>query len=62
MLVKTDWGWFFVGTGRDTERVSALPYPTKVQRMVRTCGIRMTALYLKNRGYTPEQAVTLMFR
>lgn len=35
---------------------------TKVQKLVRTCGIRMTALYLKNRGYTAEQAVTLMFR
>lgn len=35
---------------------------TKVQKLVRTCGIRMTALYLKNRGYSAEQAVTLMFR
>lgn len=35
---------------------------TKVQRLVRTCGIRMTALYLRNRGYTAEQAITLMFR
>ena len=35
---------------------------TKVQKLVKACGIRMTALYLKNRGYTPEQAVTLMFR
>lgn len=35
---------------------------TKVQRLVRVCGIRMTALYLKKRGYTPEQAITLMFR
>lgn len=35
---------------------------TKVQRLLRTCGVRMTALYLKNRGYTPEQAITLMFR
>lgn len=37
-------------------------YETKVKRLVRTCGIRMTALYLRNRGYTPEQACILMFR
>lgn len=37
-------------------------HETKVQRLVRTYGIRMTALYLRNRGYTAEQAVTLMFR
>lgn len=43
-------------------RVCGVPYKTKVQRLVATCGIRMTALYLKNRGYTAEQAVTLMFR
>lgn len=43
-------------------RVCGVSFETKVQRLVRTCGIRMTALYLKNRGYTPEQAVTLMFR
>lgn len=35
---------------------------TKVKRMVRMCGVRMTALYLKRRGYTVEQAITLMFR
>ena len=35
---------------------------TKVQRLVRMCGVRMTALYLRNRGYTAEQAITLMFR
>lgn len=35
---------------------------TKVQKLVRMCGIRMTALYLKNRGYTAEQAITLMFK
>lgn len=39
-----------------------VPHETKVQRLVRTCGIRMTALYLRNRGYTAEQAITLMFR
>lgn len=36
-------------------------YETKVKRLVRMCGVRMTALYLRNRGYTAEQAVTLMF-
>jgi hypothetical protein len=35
---------------------------TKVKRLLRMCGINATALYLKNRGYTPEQAITLMFR
>lgn len=47
---------------RDSEFASAIAYETKVQRMVRMCGIRMTALYLRNRGYTAEQAVTLMYR
>ena len=41
---------------------SRAPRETKVKRMVRMCGIRMTALYLRNRGYTAEQAVVLMFR
>ena len=35
---------------------------TKVKRMVRTCGAWATARYLRNRGYTPEQAITLMYR
>ena len=43
-------------------RVCGVSYKTKVQRLVATCGIRMTALYLKRRGYTAEQAVMLMFR
>lgn len=47
---------------RDTAYASALAYPTKVQRLLAKCGVRMTALYLKNRGYTAEQAVTLMFK
>lgn len=47
---------------RDTVHASALAYPTKVQRLLAKCGVRMTALYLKKRGYTAEQAVTLMFR
>ena len=37
-------------------------YTTKVHKLVAMCGIRMTALYLRNRGYTAEQAITLMFR
>lgn len=37
-------------------------HETKVHKMVAMCGIRMTALYLRNRGYTAEQAITLMFR
>lgn len=47
---------------RDSEFASHIIYPTKVQRLLKTCGVRMTALYLRNRGYTAEQAVTLMFR
>ena len=43
-------------------RVCGVSYKTKVQRLVATCGVRMTALYLKRRGYTAEQAVSLMFR
>lgn len=39
-----------------------MSHQTKVKRLVKMCGVRMTALYLKNRGYTAEQAVTLMFR
>lgn len=35
---------------------------TKAKRIMRMCGIRMAALYLRNRGYTAEQAVTLLFR
>lgn len=47
---------------RDSEFASHIIHETKVQRLVRTCGIRMTALYLRNRGYTPEQAIILMFK
>lgn len=36
-------------------------YKTKVQRLLAMCGARMTALYLKNRGYTLDQALQLMF-
>jgi hypothetical protein len=35
---------------------------TKVKRMLLTCGAYATARYLAKRGYTPEQAVTLMYR
>lgn len=37
-------------------------YETKAKRLVRMCGIRMAALYLKNRGYTAEQAVILLLK
>lgn len=35
---------------------------TKCKKILKQCGIRMAALYLKNRGYTVEQAVTLLLR
>lgn len=37
-------------------------YEPKHKRLLRMCGVRMAALYLRNRGYTAEQAVTLLFR
>lgn len=37
-------------------------YETKVQRLLRMCGPWATAKYLQRRGYTAEQAVTLMYR
>lgn len=35
---------------------------TKAKRILHMCGVRMAALYLKKRGYTPEQAITILFR
>lgn len=35
---------------------------TKAKRIMKQCGIRMAALYLKNRGYSAEQAVTILLR
>lgn len=37
-------------------------YEPKHKRILRMCGIRMAALYLKNRGYTAEQAVALLLK
>ena len=34
---------------------------TKVQKLVKQCGIRMTALYLKKREYSLDEALVLMF-
>ena len=34
----------------------------KHKRLMKQCGIRMAALYLRNRGYTAEQAVSLLLR
>ena len=34
----------------------------KHKRLLKQCGIRIAALYLKNRGYTVEQAVILLLR
>ena len=37
-------------------------YIPKHKRLLKQCGIRMAALYLKNRGYTVEQAVVLLLK
>ena len=37
-------------------------YVPKAKKILRMCGLRMAALYLKNRGYTAEQAVTILLR
>ena len=37
-------------------------YIPKHKRLLKQCGVRIAALYLKNRGYTAEQAVTLLLR
>lgn len=34
----------------------------KHKRLMKQCGLRMAALYLKNRGYTVEQAVILLLK
>ena len=34
----------------------------KHKRLLKQRGVRIAALYLKNRGYTVEQAVTLLLR
>ena len=35
---------------------------TKAKHIMKQCGIRMAALYLKRRGYTVEQAVILLLK
>ena len=37
-------------------------YIPKHKRLLKQVGIRMASLYLKNRGYSAEQAVTLLLR
>ena len=37
-------------------------YIPKHKRLLKQCGTRMAALYLRNRGYSVEQAVTLLLR
>ena len=34
---------------------------TKVQKLIKQCGIRRTALYLKKREYSLDEALVLMF-
>ena len=34
----------------------------KHKRLLKQCGVCIAALYLKNRGYTVEQAVILLLR
>lgn len=36
-------------------------YKTKVQKLIAMCGVRMTALYLRKREYTLDEALQLMF-
>lgn len=37
-------------------------YVPKHKRLLKQCGIRMASLYLRNRGYSVEQAVSLLLR
>lgn len=37
-------------------------YQPKHKRILKTCGIRMASLYLRNRGYTAEQAIALLLK
>ena len=37
-------------------------YTPKHKRLLKQRGVRIAALYLKNRGYTVEQAVILLLR
>lgn len=37
-------------------------HETKAKKLLRMCGIRMASLYLKNRGYSAEQAVIILLR
>ena len=39
---------------------STTPHQTKVSKLIRMCGIRMTALYLKKREYTLDEALVLI--
>lgn len=34
----------------------------KHKKLIKQCGLRMAALYLKNRGYSAEQAVILLLK
>ena len=46
----------------DARFASCISRETKAKKILRMCGIRMAALYLKNRGYSAEQAVTILLR
>lgn len=37
-------------------------YVPKHKRILKQCGLRMATLYLKNRGYSVEECVTLLLR
>ena len=47
---------------RDNPRKELAMYQSKAKRILAMCGIRMAALYLRNRGYTAEQAVTILLK
>lgn len=38
---------------------STAPHQTKVSKLIRMCGMYMTALYLRNREYTLDEALQL---
>lgn len=39
---------------------STVPHQTKIAKLIRMCGIRMAALYLKKREYTLDEALVLI--
>ena len=67
-IEKREAGRWIVGPGIEQRMhsvTSLSPFTrkrTKVQHILKTCGPWAAARYCKNRGYSPEQAITLMYR